>query len=163
MTVADLNEADLATWEALLGNVFEHSPWVAHRAWARRPFADLDSLHTAMVREVEQASPEEQLALLRAHPDLGSRLQMSDTSAREQAGAGLHTLAPDEAARLMRLNTAYRERFGFPFLLAVRGADMSRILAAIETRSQHPVDDERQEALRQVARIARFRLEDLLR
>ena len=119
MTLADLNACDRDAFVDALGWVFEHSPWVAERAWRRRPFASLDELHGAMVAEVSAARPDEQLALLRAHPDLGARARMSDASIGEQAGAGLDRLTPDEFERLQRLNAAYREQVRLP--VSVRG------------------------------------------
>src|SRR6202012_3169422 len=118
----------------LLGGIFEHSPWVAERVWAARPFEGLDALHPAMVAQVERASRAEQLALLRAHPDLGARARMSLASTGEQARAGLSTLTPDELKNLEQLNSAYRERFEFPFIFAVKGATKEDILCALEVR-----------------------------
>ena len=161
MTLTDLNAADRDRFVAAVGWVFEHSPWVAERAWDRRPFASLDALHTTMVIVMNEANAEAQLALLRAHPDLGARAKMSEASTGEQAGAGLDTLTPAEFERLQRLNREYRDRFGFPFLFAVKGATRHDIIAALERRLVAGHDDEFAEALRQVARIARFRLESL--
>src|SRR5687767_12621445 len=100
MTLAELNDSDREGFVAAVGWIFEHSPWAAERAWSHRPFASLDAIHQAMVAEVSAASPDEQLALLRAHPDLGSRARMTDASTREQADAGLDGLTPDEFVRL---------------------------------------------------------------
>ena len=160
MTLADLNAMDRAAFNAALGWIFEHSAWVAARAWTRRPFSGVDTLHAAMIAEVEAASAAEQLALLRAHPDLGARARLTDASAGEQAGAGLDRLTSAEFGQLQRLNTAYREKFGFPFLYAVKGATKYDILQAIETRLAESPGREYQEALRQVYRIAGFRLQD---
>lgn len=145
-----------------LGGLFEHSPWVAERVWPGRPFAGRDALHQAMVAQVESASREEQLALLRAHPDLGTRARMSVASTGEQARAGLGSLSPAELQRLEQLNAAYRERFEFPFILAVKGATKDDILRALEARLHASREEEFREALKQVYRIARFRLEDKL-
>jgi OHCU decarboxylase len=144
---------------SLYAGIFEHSPWVAARAWKRGPFASTDALHAAMVEEVERATPAEQLALLRAHPDLGARAKMTTASAGEQSAAGLDALSPDEFTRLADLSTAYRTKFGFPFILAVKGANKRDIIAALERRFPNSPDEELREALRQVYRIARFRLE----
>ena len=105
---------------------------------------------------------EEQLALLRAHPDLGTRAKISPSSASEQAGAGLDQLTTAEYARLIGLNGAYREKFGFPFLYAVKGSGKFAILEALERRLSSSREEELQEALRQVFRIARFRLESIV-
>lgn len=163
MTLAALNDSDLEGFVARLSGVFEDSPWVAERAWQRRPFATVDALHAAMVTEMMGAGRQEQLALLRAHPDLGARARMSEASVGEQAGAGLDRLTPDEHDRLLRWNRAYRERFGFPFLLAVTGATKTDVLRALERRLGSTLEQEWPEALAQVARIARFRLEARVR
>ena len=162
MTLAELNAAERERFVASLGWIFEDSPWVAERTWARRPFTSVAALHDAMVAEVSAADPAEQLTLLRAHPDLGARARMSDASSGEQAGAGLDSLTAAEFERLQQLNAAYRARFGFPFLFAVRGATTPQILAALERRLAASRDAEFTEALGQVARIVRFRLDALL-
>lgn len=162
MTLAALNAADLRGFVEALGWVFEESPWVAERSWALRPFADIESLHRAMVAQVAAAPREEQLALLRAHPDLGTRARVSEASFEEQAGAGLDQLTAEEFARLTEWNAAYGERFGFPFLFAVKGSTKHDILRALDERRQSSHEEEFREALRQVYRIARFRLESAL-
>lgn len=159
MTINELNALLCEQFVAALGSIFEHSPWVAERAWPQRPFRDLKQLHDAMTGEVECATRHEQLALLRAHPDLGARARMSEASAGEQAGAGLDQLSPEEYRRLHELNTAYREKFGFPFLYAVKGSTKYDILRALERRLPRSAEEELREALNQVYRIARFRLE----
>jgi 2-oxo-4-hydroxy-4-carboxy-5-ureidoimidazoline decarboxylase len=172
MTLADLNAVSSDAFVGAVGWVFEHSPWVAERAWERRPFASVAILHETMTRVVADADRDEQLALLSAHPDLGTRFQaagsadggppITGASAREQSGAGLDRLTRDELERLNQLNAAYRARFGFPFLFAVSGSTPARIIEALESRLPRTYDEELLEALRQVARIARFRLEGLL-
>jgi len=162
MTLATLNSLDRAAFLSAIGWTFEHSPWVAERAFSARPFASLDALHSALTDAVDRASPGEQLALLCAHPDLGARARMTAASEGEQSSAGLDRLTPAEFDRLTRLNFAYREKFGFPFIYAVRGATPEQILAALETRLARSPQAERAEALGQVCRIARFRLESIL-
>ena len=162
LTIAQLNDGDRAGFVAAVGPVFEDSPWVAERAWVRRPFADVDALHRAMSAVVGEAGREAQVALLRAHPDLGVRARMSDASVGEQAGAGLDRLAAADFTRLQRLNTAYREKFGFPFILAVKGSTSQQVLEALDQRLPREIEKEFAEALRQVYRIARFRLDDLI-
>jgi len=130
--------------------------------WRCRPFASLDALHTAMVDEMNRASIDEQLRLLRAHPDLGAQMKMSDASVGEQAGAGLDRLAAEQFAQLQRLNADYRAKFDFPFLFAVKGSTPVRILEALQQRLPRDRPAEFAEAKRQVAAIARFRLEDSL-
>lgn len=160
MTLAQLNAMDRGGFVDALGWIFENSPWVAERAWSSGPFADLNALRAALVQEVEEAAREEQLALLRSHPDLGTRARISDASTGEQAGAGLQQLSAEEFARLEGLNRAYKEKFNFPFLYAVKGSTKYDILQALERRLENPADTEFAEALRQVYRIAEFRLKD---
>jgi 2-oxo-4-hydroxy-4-carboxy-5-ureidoimidazoline decarboxylase len=162
VTIAELNGLDRPHFVDALGWVFEESPWVAERAWVRRPFSDMAALHRAMVSEVAAATRPEQLALLRAHPDLGTRARMSDASVGEQAGAGLDRLTPEEFTRLQRLTSTYRETFGFPFLLAVKDRSTHDVLSALEARVARSPDDEWNEALAQVGRIAEWRLHDLV-
>lgn len=163
MTLAEINGLDRDAFVGAIGWVFEHSPWVAARAWTKRPFATLDGLHAAMAAEVQAASDEERMALIREHPDLGARAKMSAASADEQAGAGLDTLTREEFERLQRLTAAYRGKFGFPFLYAVRGSSRHDILSALETRLAATRDEELAEAIRQISRIARVRLEQTIR
>ena len=161
-SIEEINHFAQREFTASIGWVFEHSPWVAERAWHRRPFSSLEQVAEKMDGEVAAASTEEKLALLRAHPDLGTRAKMSESSSVEQAGVGLDRLTKGEYERLIGLNGAYRERFGFPFLYAVKGSDKFAILEALERRLSADREDEFQEALRQVYRIARFRLESLI-
>jgi len=163
VTIPEVNACDRSGFVAAIGWVFEHSPWVAERAWSRRPFDDVDQLHGTMSDEVASATRDEQLSLLRAHPDLGVRARMSEASTSEQAGAGLDRLTPDQFERLHRLHSAYRGKFAFPFVLAVTGRTTPEILDALEQRLAGAPDEELTEALRQVSRIARIRLENIFR
>jgi 2-oxo-4-hydroxy-4-carboxy-5-ureidoimidazoline decarboxylase len=151
---------------AAVGGIFEHSPWVAEAVEGRRPFGSLDRLHAAMVAEVMAAGPERQLALLQAHPELGGKLARSggltQASAGEQASLGLDRLDDAEIARFDQANERYRQRFGFPFIIAVKAQrDRRAILAAIEMRAGNDRAAEIETALAEVAKIARFRLEAL--
>ncbi len=162
MTVTELNRLEPDAFVATLGSIFEHSPWVAQGALKGRPFASLETLHSEMCTAMRAASRGRQLELIRAHPELAARAQMSTDSVAEQRGAGLDQLTPEEHARLLALNAAYRTRFGFPFILAVKGKDKNDIRAALETRVGNDPETEFQTALTQIERIARFRLETLL-
>jgi 2-oxo-4-hydroxy-4-carboxy-5-ureidoimidazoline decarboxylase len=162
MTLTDLNQMDQERFVESIGWVFEHSPWVAERAHGSGPFASIDALHAAMNSEMRRATTDEQLALLRAHPDLGARARMSGASTAEQEGAGLDRLSPIQFETLQRLNCEYRDTFGFPFLYAVKGAGVADILAALERRRTARYEAEFDEALSQVSRIALFRLEAAL-
>lgn len=163
MTIDELNALDRDPFVQAMGWVFEHSPWVAERAWERRPFAGVEGLGEAMTEQVARAAIDEQIALIRAHPDLGTRARVSSASGQEQAGAGLDRLTAEEFERLHRLNSEYRDRFGFPFLFAVKGSTKYDILQALETRLRSSPKEEFQEALRQVYRIAGFRLQEMFR
>ena len=162
MTLAELNGCTKERFVEAVGWVFEHSPWVAERAWRKRPFPSFDDLSTRMIQEVQAASPEEQLALLCAHPDLGTRAKVSASSAAEQSGAGLDQLTRQEYEQLLRLNADYRKKFGFPFLFAVKDSDKAAIIDALKRRLNSPPEQEFQVALGNVFRIARFRLENTI-
>lgn len=162
MTLDEINAMTRERFVESLGWTFEHSPWVAERAWEGRPFVSLGALHSYMVKQVELAHSDERLALLRAHPDLGSRVRMSAVSVSEQAGAGLADLTPAEHELLQNLNRTYREKFGFPFLLAVRGSSARDILTALQQRLGCDREREFREAIVQVGRIALFRLQDTI-
>ena len=164
--LSELNAASREDFVARLGGVFEHSPWVAERAFAHRPFATRAALHAALVRAVEEAGTERRLALIRAHPELAGRAavrgEMTDFSKEEQGGSGLLDCSPEEFARLQDLNRRYVEKFGFPFIIAVRGLDRAAIVEAFARRSENPPEAEMAEALRQIARIAGLRLKGLV-
>jgi 2-oxo-4-hydroxy-4-carboxy-5-ureidoimidazoline decarboxylase len=162
MTIAEVNELRREVFVSTFGWIFEQSPWVANRAWHHRPFPDRNALFLAMVAEVEAADREIKLTLLRAHPDLGARARMSDASIDEQSGAGLDRMSVANYKRLQSMNRAYREKFGFPFLFAVKGSTVAAILAALEDRLAATPEAEFNEALAQVYQIASFRLRDVV-
>lgn len=159
---SDLNTLGREAFVDALGWVFEDSPWVAERVWPGRPFASLERLHETMAAVVLAAGADRQLALLQAHPDLGARLKMSAASSGEQAGAGLDQLSPDVFTRLQALTDEYRQKFGFPFLFAVKGSTPAQVLDALETRLPRDRTAEFEEGLRQVVRIAWFRLDSMI-
>lgn len=164
MILDDLN-GDRATFMDALGGIYEHSPWVAERAWAGAPFADEQALAVAMEQAMRAASHEEQLALIRAHPDLAGKLALAGgltaESTSEQASAGLDQCSAEELAEFTALNARYKDRFGFPFIMAVKGWRRAEILDAFRRRVENPRDAEFGEALDQIARIARLRLQAL--
>ncbi len=163
IAIQHLNTLPEAEFVARLSGIYEHSPWVAEAVLPGRPFADVALLHEAMAAAVDAAGPDAALTLLRAHPELARRETLTAASAAEQGGMGLDRLDQDEAARFEALNLAYRERFGFPFIIAVRGQrDRAAILAALTTRLAHDAPTEQATALAEVAKIARFRLDDLV-
>ena len=163
-SVDDLNRMAVADFVASFGDVAEHSPWVAERAAAARPFAGREAVAEAFAAALRGAARDERLAVLRAHPDLAGRAaiagDLTEDSRREQAGAGLDRLTAEEYARFTALNAAYRERFGIPFIFAVKGATKDMILAAFEERSANGTEAEIGTAIENVCRIMRFRIED---
>lgn len=158
-SIDSLNRMNQADFTAALGEIFEQTPQIAGQTWLRRPFADRADLHQAMLAVVEQLSETQKLALIRAHPDLGSKAKMANASVQEQAGAGLDQLSAAEFERLNRLNQTYRETFGFPFIIAVKHHTKASILDAFEQRIAHSPAAEMAHALAEIAEIARLRLE----
>lgn len=159
---------DKPRFMALYGNIYEHSPHFAAAVWAQTPHDRLDTvegLAEALRAVVERATREAQIALLRAHPDLAGKAMvrgmLSTASAKEQAGAGLDQCTEEEFAAFQSLNAAYRDKFGFPFILAARGRHRRDILDAFRRRIENSPEEEFREALQQVHRIALFRLMDL--
>ncbi|MGK6312570.1 2-oxo-4-hydroxy-4-carboxy-5-ureidoimidazoline decarboxylase [Neorhizobium sp. DT-125] len=151
------------------GGVFEHSPFIAERAYdAGLVFVPLTAkgVHAALTSIFRKASREERLGVLRAHPDLAGKLAiagaLTEDSRQEQAGAGLDRLTPAEHARFTELNTAYTEKFGFPFIIAVKGLDRQDILTAFEKRIDNSAEEEFETATAQVERIALLRLQSML-
>ncbi len=149
---------------AVFADVSEHSPWVARTAEEKRPYLTRDAMIDAFEQAMRAAPSDRQLGLLLAHPDLAGRAAMAgeltEDSSREQQGAGLDTLSEEEFTRFSSLNSRYRERFRFPFIFAVKGADKHDILDAFERRLGNSVQAELETALAQVADIFRFRIED---
>ena len=145
------------------GGIYEHSPWVAEQAAALvGDSADVDVIARVMADCVDNASRARQLALIRAHPDLAGKAavagELSDDSVGEQASAGLDRCTAEEYARFQALNAAYRRKFGFPFVMAVRNSSRAQILAAFESRLENEYDEEFENALLEIHRIARMRL-----
>lgn len=149
------------------GRLFERSPWVVERAWAKRPFRDILELHDAFMEVLGQATDTERLGLIRAHPELADKAALAEgltaDSAKEQAGAGLDRLSSEEFATFHELNEAYRTAHGIPFIICVKLHDKASILAAMRSRLERPTSAELEEALRQIGLIAQLRLADLHR
>ena len=164
MTLAELNRMSRESFVAELGSVFEHSPWVAGRAFERRPFATIDDLHGAMMAAVRSASAAEQLALIRAHPELAGAEAKAGTltqhSTGEQGRLGLNVLSPEEFKRIAAINRRYREKFGFPCIVALKlHASRDSVLDEMERRVDNPPEQEFGRALEQIGHITRGRLE----
>lgn len=160
-TLDDLNTAPETLFPALIGGPLEGQTWLAQRVAARRPFGSVAALTEAFVQVIASCTEEEKVALITSHPDLGNKLAvgLSDYSVQEQASAGLDRLTPDEYTTFHQYNTAYRERFGFPFVICVRDHTKDSILVAFEKRLNHSRSDEIQTGIAQVARILALRLE----
>lgn len=164
--LASMTEAEFV---ARFGGLYESSPWVARETW-RRGLADiaddLDELAARLAAAVEGAEPSRQLALIRAHPDLADHAAvaggLTPDSSEEQASAGLDQCTPEEYERFQALNAAYRERFGFPYVMAVRGRSRREILQAFEERLHNEHRAEFRRALQEIHRIARLRLEQMV-
>ena len=166
MKLSELNQNSDGDFVDALGAIFEHSPWVAEAVVSSRPFASVEQLHQLMSNSVDAASNELQLALIKAHPDLAGKAALSgdltDESTSEQAGAGLDRLSAEEYETFHSLNDAYQSKFGFPFIIAVKGHDRHSILDAFRKRLENDSEAEKQTALKQIYRIAKFRLEGLI-
>ena len=166
-TLAEINALDRGAFVAALGHLFEHSPWVADETWARRPFRDVAHLHAELCATVRSSTRDRQFALVAAHPDLAGRLaqknQLTADSTREQAGAGLTQLSPAELLLFEKLNRSYRARFRFPFIICARLNAKDAIVAAMQSRLSNPPDVEFQTALSEIDKIARLRLDDVVK
>ena len=158
--LAEVNAMAPEKFIAAFGDVAEHSPWVARHAAAVRPFASREAMIAAFVAALNGASREAQLALIRAHPDLATKAKLTADSSREQAGAGLSSLTPEEFARFTHLNDFYKAKFDFPFIFAVRGATKHQILASFAERVNNAPEEEFATAIAQICRIFGFRIED---
>jgi len=157
-----LNRLDLPAWLARCGAVFEHSPWVAEAAWRARPFGSLAELHQAMMRAVASAAAKEKLALVRAHPELAGGENLTLDSSSEQARLGFDRLSRQELDAMNGLNRRYREKFGFPCIVALRlHANRQSVMREMERRLGNNADTELASALEQIAHITRGRLEKI--
>jgi len=166
MTLSQLNSLSRDEFVRIVGSVFEHSPWIAEATWSKRPFASVEELHRALCQTVTDAGEEKQLALIRAHPDLVGRLalagQLTPESTGEQAGAGLGNLTPEEVALFQQNNAAYKEKFGFPFVICARLNKKEAILNGFKVRLNNSHEQEIKTALDEIGKIAYLRLQDII-
>ena len=166
MRIEDVNTLEPARFVETFGGLYEHSPWVVERASGCGPFADFPHLLAVMTDIVDSASERERLDLLCAHPELAGKAAidktLTDASTTEQASAGLDRMTPQEFETFHRLNAAYREKFGFPFIICVRLTDKPGILSAMHSRLENDRDTEFKTALDEVAKIVRIRLEEII-
>jgi 2-oxo-4-hydroxy-4-carboxy-5-ureidoimidazoline decarboxylase len=161
--IAELNQMSQDAFTEAIGPVYEHTPAIAAQAWTQRPFRDVHHLHQTMVAIVQQMSPDEALTLIRAHPDLGSKTKMADASVQEQAGVGLDRLTPEEFDRFQSLNQAYKDKFGFPFIVAVKNHTKTSILEAFDQRLKNTMDTEKAQSVAEINQIAHLRLMNLVK
>ncbi|MFJ7466923.1 2-oxo-4-hydroxy-4-carboxy-5-ureidoimidazoline decarboxylase [Peribacillus frigoritolerans] len=157
-----INELNKVEFIQKLGWVYEHSPWIAERSWEDKPFISLEDLKQKMEAVVQNASLLEQLQLIKSHPDLAARIDMAEASVKEQSAAGLNSLSPDEYEEFHALNNQYKEKFGFPFIFAVRGSDKTVIKAEMKRRIGLDQENELKEAIKQIHLIASHRLSDFI-
>ena len=165
LSIDGINCFDAKAFTNAFGTVYEHSPWIAERAFSLRPadgYSSIAALHASLVATLGAASRDEQIALLRAHPELAgvetAAGTLTDDSKREQQAAGLNALTADDVARLQSLNSRYRDRFGFPFIIAARNNTQLAIFGTLEARLHNTTEMELENALAQVGEIARLRL-----
>lgn len=157
-SLSALNQMSQADFIDVLGPTFEKTPVIAAKVWQQRPFRSVEALHQHMVAMVRAMSPQEKLALIQAHPDLGGRVAMAKASVVEQRGVGLDQLSPEEYNRFHQLNQQYRQTFGFPFILAVRGHNQESILKNFAQRIENSPHEEMATALSEIEQIAYLRL-----
>ena len=166
ITLQELNVLGRSEFVTLVGPIFEGSPWIAQRAWSIRPFSDTDDLHRSLCQRMYDATEEEKLALIRAHPDLAGRAaregSLTPESTAEQAGAGLDRLTQREFAAFSRMNEEYRARFGFPFVICVGDHTKESIFIQFATRLENDGKKEIETSLVEICEIARLRLRDLI-
>ena len=160
--IAQLNNMSQEEFAAALGEIWEETPEIAVRAWHNKPFEDVNALYRAMVAVVDSMGKAQQLALIKAHPDLGSKAKMAEASVKEQSRVGLDRLSESEYERFQSLNQAYKDKFGFPFIVAVKYHTKESILEAFETRLKNSPEREKQQALSEISKIAKLRLETLI-
>ena len=157
-TLAQLNQMTEADFLQAIGLAFEDTPQIVAQVWPQRPFASVADLHSKMVALVRAMTEADQLALIQAHPDLGARVVMAEASVAEQSRAGLTQLSVAEYERFQSLNQRYKDRFGFPFILAVAGHTKASILDNFTQRLENDLATEKATALRQIETIAKLRL-----
>ena len=163
VALEEVNALGKDEFVARLGGVFEHSPWVAERAWRKRPFRSVDEVHRAMTQAVENASAAEKIKLVRAHPELACGEALTVASTSEQARLGFNALSRSELEEMNALNRSYREKFGFPCIVALRlHADRASVKAEMRRRLANEADTELANALEQIGHITRGRLEKVL-
>ena len=166
ISLSQVNSFSRGEFTRVIGPMFEHSPWIAEMAFAKKPFADLENLHRALCETVKNSAEEKQIALIRAHPDLVGKIalagHLTKESTNEQASAGLNKLSQAEIDLFQKQNAAYKEKFGFPFVICARLNKKEAILAGFERRLKDSQEEEIKTALEEIFKIAELRLRDLI-
>ncbi len=166
LSIEKINQLNQDEFVSIFSGIYEHSPWIPQEAFRARPFRDLAHLASSMQQTVLSSSYEAQLQLIREHPELAGKAaikkQLTDDSLREQSGAGLDNCSEEEFLLLNQLNRDYNAKFGFPFILAVKGYQRAGIIQNFSQRLNNDVSKEFQECIHQIGLIARFRLENLV-
>lgn len=166
MDLDTLNQLDQKAFTTALGEIFEHSPWIPYSTWERKPFGSIANLHASLCETLEVADESRKLELIRAHPDLAGKLaisgELTDFSTAEQQSAQLDKLTPEQFEKITTLNESYKTRFKFPFIICVKDHSQSSIFQNFEERVENDNASELQAALKQICRIAWYRLNDLL-
>ena len=162
MVIEQLEKYSNEQFIELFGEIFEHSPWIAEKALKERPFQSVDETFEVMRKIVEKSSYDKKLALILEHPELGKRIKMSEASVREQSGAGLDSLSPEEFEIFSATNKAYMGKFDFPFIIAVAGKDKNDILSAMKVRLNNSREAEFNTALNEIYKIAKIRFDAII-
>ena len=162
-TLSDLNQMGEDDFTTAIGNIFEETPAIARHTWPKRPFDSVESLHRALVDTMRDLDNSAQLTLIRSHPELGATFAMTEDSRKEQERAGLNSMTYHESNRLQMLSRTYTNKFGFPFVLAIKRQTISSILDIFEQRLNHSIEQEIEQALTEIEKIAWFRLVDCVR
>ena len=160
--IEELNQMSQGEFVGVLGDIWEDTPEIAADSWLSRPFAHLDILYESMVEVVENMSEAKQLALIKAHPDLGSKAKMAEASVQEQAGVGLDSLNSEEYNYLLSLNREYKAKFDFPFIIAVKNHTLESIFQSFRDLLKNSQSEDKTAALSEIKKIARFRLEAII-
>ena len=163
LNLQDLNGLERAEFTGVIGPVFEHSPWIAEKTWEQRPFSSREHLHRALCQTVMAGDMSAKLELIRAHPDLAGRVELTDASSSEQASANLTKLSQDEMVAFQNYNQQYRDKFGFPFVICARLNKKEAILAAFPARLRNSAEEEMDTALSEIFKIADLRLQDIIK
>ena len=162
LNVREINTLNREEFTRLIGPVFEHSPWIAEKTWSQQPFASREDLHKALCQTVKAGDEQSKLALIRAHPDLAGRVELTDASSREQASANLTQLSPEEMNSFQQYNRQYAAKFGFPFVICARLNKKEAILASFPVRLQNSPEQEKETALDEIFKIADLRLREIV-